>query len=449
MAFEGLQEKLVKSLKNIQGKGTLTEKNMDDALKDIRISLLEADVNYRVVKNFLSEVKSKAAGQEVLLQVDPGEQLVKIVHDQIIDLLGTNEVTLNFGENKITYVMMCGLQGTGKTTSIAKIANQLVTKQNKKVLLVAADVIRPAAIEQLQSLGKAINVEVFSKGVETSAIATVEAAKAYAEDKGFDTVLIDTAGRLHIDEDLMNELKEIKEYIQPENILLTVDAMTGQDIINIAQSFHDLLNVTGLVVTKMDGDARGGSVLSVRAITKVPVMYVGTGEKISDIEIFYPDRMADRILGMGDIVTLVETAQENIDEKEAEETAKKMLSGQFTMDDMLKQIEQVSKMGPLGGLIKMIPGMGDLAKQIDEDEAKDNLKTTRAIIQSMTVEEKENPSIINNRRKKRIAAGSGTSVSDVSKLVSQFEKMKKMMKQMGMLAKSGSMPNLGGLFGKK
>jgi len=449
MAFEGLQEKLVKSLKNIQGKGTLTEKNMDDALKDIRISLLEADVNYRVVKNFLSEVKSKAAGQEVLLQVDPGEQLVKIVHDQIIDLLGTNEVTLNFEENKITYVMMCGLQGTGKTTSIAKIANQLVTKQNKKVLLVAADVIRPAAIEQLQSLGKAINVEVFSKGVETSAIATVEAAKAYAEDKGFDTVLIDTAGRLHIDEDLMNELKEIKEYIQPENILLTVDAMTGQDIINIAQSFHDLLNVTGLVVTKMDGDARGGSVLSVRAITKVPVMYVGTGEKISDIEIFYPDRMADRILGMGDIVTLVETAQENIDEKEAEETAKKMLSGQFTMDDMLKQIEQVSKMGPLGGLIKMIPGMGDLAKQIDEDEAKDNLKTTRAIIQSMTVEEKENPSIINNRRKKRIAAGSGTSVSDVSKLVSQFEKMKKMMKQMGMLAKSGSMPNLGGLFGKK
>ena len=449
MAFEGLQDKLTRSLKNIQGKGKLTQKNMDEALKEIRMSLLEADVNYRVVKNFLNKVKAEADGQEVLLKVDPGQQLVKIVHDQIISLLGNNETTLTYSEEGITYVMICGLQGTGKTTSVAKIANQITKKNNRKVLLVAADVIRPAAIDQLKTLGKSIGIEVFSKGVETSALDTVKEAMIYADENDFDTVLIDTAGRLHIDEELMNELAEIKTLVNPNDILLTVDAMTGQDIINVATKFNDLLAVTGLVVTKMDGDSRGGSVLSVRSITEVPVMYVGTGEKISDLEIFYPDRMADRILGMGDIVTLVETAQENIDEKEAEEAAKKMLSGSFTMDDMLKQIEQVSKMGPLGGLMKMIPGMGDLAKDIDEDEAKDNMKYTRAIIQSMTPNEKSDPSIINNRRKKRIASGSGTTVKQVSQLVSQFDKMKKMMKQMGMLAKSGVMPDLGGMFKKK
>ena len=449
MAFEGLQDKLTRSLKNIQGKGKLTQKNMDEALKEIRMSLLEADVNYRVVKNFLNKVKAEADGQEVLLQVEPGQQLVKIVHDQIISLLGNNETTLTYSEEGITYVMICGLQGTGKTTSVAKIANQITKKNNRKVLLVAADVIRPAAIDQLKTLGKSIGIEVFSKGVETSALDTVKEAMIYADENDFDTVLIDTAGRLHIDEELMNELAEIKTLVNPNDILLTVDAMTGQDIINVATKFNDLLAVTGLVVTKMDGDSRGGSVLSVRSITEVPVMYVGTGEKISDLEIFYPDRMADRILGMGDIVTLVETAQENIDEKEAEEAAKKMLSGSFTMDDMLKQIEQVSKMGPLGGLMKMIPGMGDLAKDIDEDEAKDNMKYTRAIIQSMTPNEKSDPSIINNRRKKRIASGSGTTVKQVSQLVSQFDKMKKMMKQMGMLAKSGVMPDLGGMFKKK
>ena len=449
MAFEGLQEKLTRSIKNIQGKGKLTDKNMEDSLKEIRMSLLEADVNYRVVKNFLNNVRAEAEGQEVLLQVDPGQQLVKIVHDQIVELLGNNETRITYSQDGITYVMICGLQGTGKTTSVAKIANQIVKKDNRKVLLVAADVIRPAAIEQLKTLGQSIGVEVFSKGAETPALETVREAMAYAEANDYDTVLIDTAGRLHIDEELMNELDEIKKLVNPNDILLTVDAMTGQDIINIASKFHELLDVTGLVVTKMDGDSRGGSVLSVRAITQVPVMYVGSGEKIEDLEIFYPERMADRILGMGDIVTLVETAQENIDEKEAEEAARKMLSGNFTMDDMLKQIEQVSKMGPLGGLMKMIPGMGDIAKQIDEDQAQDNMKYTRAIIQSMTPEEKADPSIINNRRKKRIASGSGTSVKQVSQLISQFEKMKKMMKQVGMLAKNGSMPNLGGFFGKK
>jgi signal recognition particle subunit SRP54 len=350
-------------------------------------------------------------------------------------------------ENRPT--LICGAKGTGKTTSVVKIANQITKKNNRNVLLVAADVIRPAAIEQLKTLGESVGIEVFSKGVETSALDTVKAAKVYAKENNYDTVLIDTAGRLHIDEELMHELEEIKLLVNPTDILLTVDAMTGQDIINIATKFNELLAVSGLVVTKMDGDSRGGSVLSVRSITQVPVMFVGTGEKIGDLEIFYPDRMADRILGMGDIVTLVETAQENIDEKEAEESAKKMLSGLFTIDDMLKQIEQVSKMGPLGGLMKMIPGMGDLAKDIDEDEAADNMKYTRAIIQSMTPQEKTDPSVINNRRKKRIASGSGTTVKQVSQLISQFDKMKKMMKQMGMLAKSGSMPNFGGMFGKK
>jgi len=450
MAFENLQERLSRTMKNVSGNGKLTEANMEDALKDIRLSLLEADVNYRVVKNFLTNVKEKAAGQEVLLQVDPGEQLVKIVHDEIIELLGTNEASISYKEDGITTVMVAGLQGTGKTTTIAKIANYITKKNERKVLLVAADIIRPAAIDQLVTLGNSIGVEVFTKGIETSAVETVRLAMEYAKEKEYDTVLIDTAGRLHIDEELMDELSDIKSLVKPDDILLTVDAMTGQDIINVAKTFNEKLDITGLIVTKADGDSRGGSILSVRSITKVPVMFVGSGEKIENLEQFYPERMADRILGMGDIVTLVETAQDAIDEKEAEEQAAKMLSGTFTMDDMLKQMEQVNKMGPLGGLMKMIPGMGDLAKQIDEDEAQDSMKRTKAMIQSMTKEERNKPEIINNRRKKRIASGSGVNVNDVSKLVNQFEKMRKVMKQMGMLAKGGKMPNfdIGSMFKK-
>ncbi|MEG0176903.1 signal recognition particle protein [Anaerorhabdus sp.] len=449
MAFDSLSNRLNKALRDLSGKGRLTEKNMEEMLKEVRVALLEADVNYKIVKDFLVRVKEKSLGTDVLEAVDPSSMVVKIVHDEIVDLLGSQEVGLNYKDDGITVVMMVGLQGTGKTTSIAKVANLVKKKQNRNPLLVAADIIRPAAIEQLQTLGKSIDVEVFTKGVETSAVDTVRLAMDYAKEKGYDTVFIDTAGRLHIDEELMNELKEIESLVHPQDILLTVDAMTGQDIVQVANSFHDLLNVTGLVVTKFDGDSRGGGVLSVRSITQVPVKFVGQGEKIEDLELFYPDRMADRILGMGDIVTLVEQAQEKMDLEESEAAAKRLMEGNFTMDDMLVQFEQISKMGPLGGILKMLPGMNQYADMINEADAEKGMKLQKAIIQSMTKEEREDPSILNNRRKNRIAKGSGTSVQEVSKVVNQFEKMSKLMKQMGSMSKAGKMPNFGGMFGKK
>lgn len=452
MAFDSLSTRLNKALRNISGKGKLTENNMDEMLKEVRLALLEADVNYKIVKDFLVRVKEKSLGKEVIEAVDPSQMVVKIVHDEIIDLLGYQEATLNFKDEGISVIMLVGLQGTGKTTSIAKVANLAKKKYNRNSLLVAADVIRPAAIEQLQTLGKAIDVEVFTKGVETKAIDTVKQAMAYAKEKGYDTVFIDTAGRLHIDEELMNELKEIKEFVKPDDILLTVDAMTGQDIVQVAKSFHEQLDVTGLVVTKFDGDSRGGGVLSVRAITQVPVKFVGQGEKIEDLDIFYPERMTDRILGMGDIVTLVEQAQEKMDIEASEKAAKRMMEGTFTMEDMLLQLEQVSKMGPLGGIMKMIPGFNQYADMINDNDAEKSMKRQKAIIQSMTSEEREDPSILNNRRKNRIAKGSGTSPQEVAKIVNQFEKMKVMMRQMGAMAKSGkmpSMPDLGSFMGKK
>ncbi len=449
MAFDSLSNKLNKALRDISGKGRLTEKNMEDMLKEVRVALLEADVNYKIVKDFLVRVKEKSLGTDVLESVDPSSMVVKIVHDEIVELLGSQEATLNYATDGMTVIMMVGLQGTGKTTSIAKVANLIKNKQNRNPMLVAADVIRPAAIEQLQTLGKAIDVEVFSKGVEVKAIDTVKEALAYAKEKGYDTVLIDTAGRLHIDEELMNELKEIEAIAHPQDILLTVDAMTGQDIVQVAKSFHEQLDVTGLVVTKFDGDSRGGGVLSVRSITQVPVKFVGQGEKIDEIEYFYPDRMADRILGMGDIVTLVEQAQEKMDLEASEEAAKRMMEGSFTMDDMLVQLEQVSKMGPLGGILKMLPGMNQYADMINEADAEKGLKRQKAIIQSMTLEERSDPSILNNRRKNRIARGSGTTPQEVSKMVNQFDKMKTLMKQMGSMSKSGKMPNFSGMFGGK
>ncbi|SJZ77991.1 signal recognition particle protein [Anaerorhabdus furcosa] len=449
MAFDSLSNRLNKALRDLSGKGRLTEKNMEDMLKEVRIALLEADVNYKIVKDFLVRVKEKSLGTDVLEAVDPSSMVVKIVHDEIVELLGTQEATLNYAEDGMTVIMMVGLQGTGKTTSIAKVANLVKKKHNRNPLLVAADIIRPAAIEQLQTLGKSIDVEVFTKGIETPATETVKQAMLYAKEKGYDTVFIDTAGRLHIDEELMNELKEIENLVHPNDILLTVDAMTGQDIVQVAKSFHEQLNVTGLVVTKFDGDSRGGGVLSVRSITQVPVKFVGQGEKIDDLELFYPDRMADRILGMGDIVTLVEQAQEKMDLEESERAAKRMMEGTFTMEDMLSQLEQVSKMGPIGGILKMLPGMNQYADMINDADAEKGLKKQKAIIQSMTLEEREDPSILNNRRKNRIAKGSGSTPQEVSKMVSQFEKMQKMMKQMGALSKGGKLPNLGGMFGKK
>ncbi|MBF1104757.1 MAG: signal recognition particle protein [Solobacterium sp.] len=439
MAFDSLSDRLNKALRNVAGKGTLTDNNMEDMLKEVRLALLEADVNYRIVKEFLDEIRTKSRGEEVLQSVEPGQQLVKIVHDQIIELLGTEEAGLNFVEDGITKIMLVGLQGTGKTTSVAKIARICKEKFNKKVLLIAADVIRPAAIDQLQTLGKEIDTEVFTLGTETPAVETVRQGMEYAERNGFDTVFIDTAGRLHIDEALMNELKDINELVHPNDILLTVDAMTGQDIVNVAQAFKDALPLTGLVVTKFDGDSRGGGVLSVKKITGVPIKFVGEGEKIEDMDIFHPDRMADRILGMGDVVTLVEKAQEKLDLEEANKMAERMLAGQFTMDDMLKQFEQIQKLGPLGGIMKMIPGMNQYAGMLDEAKASDSMRHMKAIIQSMTLEERAHPEKMRGTMKKRVARGSGRSVDEVNKLINQFGKMKKLMDSMGNMQRNGSL----------
>ena len=439
MAFDSLSERLNGALRNISGKGKLTDKNMEDMLKEIRLALLEADVNYKVVKDFLVRVKEKSLGEEVIKSVDPGQMVVKIVHDEIVELLGSNEAKLNFKDSGISVIMLVGLQGTGKTTSIAKIANITKNKLNRNAMLIAADVIRPAAIEQLQTLGKAIDVEVFSQGVETSALDTVKNGLAYAKQKGYDTVFIDTAGRLHIDEALMQELKDIEAYAMPDEILLTVDAMTGQDIVTVAKRFNESLNITGLVVTKFDGDSRGGGVLSVKAITNVPIKFVGQGEKIEDMDIFYPDRMADRILGMGDIVSLVEKAQEKMDLEASEKAAKRMMEGQFTLEDMLVQFEQIQKMGPLSGIMKMIPGINQYANMISDEDSEKQMKRTKAIIQSMTPYERSHPETLRSSMKRRIANGSGTTVNDVNKLLNQFDKMKTMMNAMASLNKKGKM----------
>lgn len=445
MAFENLSERLGKAFKNITGKGKLTEKNMNDMLREVRMSLLEADVNYGVVKDFISRIKEKAMGQEVLTSLNPGQMVVKIVHDEIVELLGSEDAPINYKKSGITTIMMVGLQGTGKTTASAKIANLMKKKQGRKPLLVACDVIRPAAIDQLKTLGESIGVEVFSLGVETKALETAKQAMVYAKENGYDTVLFDTAGRLHIDDDLMQELADIKTYVQPDDILLTVDAMTGQDIVNVAKSFHEQLNVSGLVLTKLDGDSRGGGILSVRAITNVAVKFVGLGEKIDDLDVFHPNRMADRILGMGDIMSLVEKAQDKIDMEASTKSANRMMSGKFTLTDMLVQYEQIEKMGSLGGMMKLLPGMGQLAGQFDEAKADNKIKKSKAIIQSMTPEERENPAILRASRKNRIAKGSGTSVADVNRCLNEFDKMKQVMKQFSSIAKSGKMPNLGGL----
>ena len=437
MAFDSLSERLNKTMRNIAGKGRLTDANMEDMLKEVRLALLEADVNYRIVKQFLDDIREKARGEEVLSSVEPGEMLVKIVHDEIIELLGTEQAELNFKENGITTVMMVGLQGTGKTTSTAKIARIAVNKYNKAPMMIAADVIRPAAIDQLKTLGEEISVEVFSLGPEVAALETVRQGMKYAQEKGYDMVFIDTAGRLHIDEELMQELTDINNLVHADDILLTVDAMTGQDIVNVAREFSNRLPLTGLVVTKFDGDSRGGGVLSVRRITNVPIKFVGEGEKIEDMDAFYPERMADRILGMGDVVTLVEKAQEKMDMELAERAAKRMMEGKFDLNDMLSQLEQFQKLGPLSGILKMLPGFSQYSDLINEGEANDSMKKTKAIIQSMTKYERENPQKIRSTMKRRIAKGSGTTVNDVNKLLNQFEKTRKAMNMISGMQRNG------------
>ncbi len=441
MAFESLTSKLNQAFKNLSGQGKLTEKNMNEMLKEVRMSLLEADVNYRVVKTFIENVKEKALGQKVYDALNPSQMVVKIVRDEIVSLLGDGDNELKL--TSFSTIMMVGLQGTGKTTAAAKIANVLKKKKGKKVLLVACDIIRPAAIEQLKTLGNSIGVEVYSEGVGVNVVTQVKNAIAYAKEKHYDTCIFDTAGRLHIDEELMQELKDIEAFLNPNEILLTVDAMSGQDIVSVAQSFTEQLNVTGLVATKMDGDSRGGGILSVRSLTNIPVKFASQGEKIEDLDIFYPERMAERILGMGDVLSLVETVQEKMDMDEAEKSMKKMMSGRFTLDDMLSQVRQINKLGSFSGIMKMIPGMNQLAGQIDDAKAQNDVKRMEAIICSMTKEEKENPGILRASRKSRIAKGSGVQVSDVNKLLKQYEQMQQMMQMMGQMQKNGGrMPNM-------
>ncbi len=434
MAFDSLQDRLTKSLKNISGKGKLSERNMEDTLKEIRVALLESDVNYTVVQNFLNSIRKEVEGQDVLNAIDPGQLLVKIIHDEIIKLLGDDDNSIHYKQGGLTTIMVVGLQGTGKTTQVAKIANQM-KKEGKKVLMIACDLVRPAAVDQLKTLGTSIDVEVFSKGIFVNALNTAIEGVKYGKENNFDVALIDTAGRLQIDEQLMKELSDIKSAVKPDEILLTVDALTGQDICNVASTFNELLNVTGLIVTKFDGDAKGGSILSVKAMTGVPIKYTGVGEKINDLDAFHPDRLADRILGMGDVVSLVEKAQEEFDMKQAEELTKRMLSGKMTMDDMLISIEQTKKLGPLSSLMGMIPGMNDFKGQVDDDKVDKNMKVTKAIIQSMTKEEKRDPSIMRGSHKRRVAKGSGTSVDDVNRVINQFEKSKKMMKSLSGLTR--------------
>lgn len=449
MAFESLSERLNKAIKNISGQGKLTEKNMNDMLKEVRMSLLEADVNYKVVKDFIESIKEKAMGTEVMDSLNPGQMVVKVVRDELVNLLGPDQAELNMNPDGITNIMMVGLQGTGKTTASAKIALYAKNKLKQKVLLAACDIVRPAAIEQLKTLGGQIGVEVFSLGTEVSAVETAKRAKEYAKENGFTMIIFDTAGRLHIDEELMNELEQMKAEIQPQNILLTVDAMTGQDIVTVAREFDEKLHITGLIVTKMDGDARGGGLLSVRSITKVPVLFVSNGEKVDDLEIFYPDRMADRILGMGDILSLIEEAQSKIDEKVAAQSASRMMAGVFTFNDMLAQFDQVTKLGSFSGVLSKIPGLNKMAPKLDDEKLSEQIKHSKALIQSMTPYEREHPNCIKSARKIRIAKGAGLKVADVNRLMAQHKQMEDLSKMMssgggfnpfGMMNRGGGMP---------
>ena len=445
MAFENLSNKLQEVFKQLRSKGVLTEADVKAAMREVKIALLEADVNFKIVKDFIKKVTERAVGTEVLQGLNPGQQVIKIVNEELIALMGSTQAQLTFSRKPPTVFMMVGLQGAGKTTTSGKLAGQL-RKQGRNPLLVACDVYRPAAIKQLQVVGKNYNIPVFEMGTEVSPVEISRKALEYAAEKHHDVILIDTAGRLHINEELMQELQDIKTAVRPQEILLVVDAMTGQDAVTVAESFDGQLGVDGIILTKLDGDARGGAALSVRSVTNKPIKYIGMGEKMEDLEPFYPDRMASRILGMGDVLSLIDKVQSNIDEQEAIEMAKKMRTNDFTLEDFLAQMQQIKKMGPLKDLLGMLPGIPGIGK-LDMDalggvDPQKEMAKTEAIIQSMTKEERRNPSILNGPRKKRIAAGCGRSIADVNRLLKQFEEMKKMMKQMNNMTKGkkGKMP---------
>ncbi|MBR4014735.1 MAG: signal recognition particle protein [Anaerotignum sp.] len=443
MAFENLSGKLQEVFKQLRGKGRLTEADVKAAMREVKIALLEADVNFKIVKDFIKKVTERAIGTEVLEGLNPGQQVIKIVNEELIDLMGTTQSRLTFANRPPTVYMMVGLQGAGKTTSSGKLAGQL-RKQGRNPLLVACDVYRPAAIKQLQVVGKNYNIPVFEMGDQLSPVEISKKALEYAAEQHHDVILIDTAGRLHINEELMQELQDIKATVKPQEILLVVDAMTGQDAVTVAESFDSQLGVDGIILTKLDGDARGGAALSVRSVTNKPIKYIGMGEKMEDLEPFYPDRMASRILGMGDVLSLIDKVQQNIDEQEALEMEKKLRSNDFTLEDFLTQMQQIKKMGPLKDLMSMLPGMGnfDLNAALQGVDPAKEMAKTEAIIQSMTKAERANPSILNGPRKKRIANGCGRSIADVNRLLKQFEEMKKMMKQMNNMQKGkrGKLP---------
>ena len=425
MAFDSLSEKLNHVFSKMREKGKLTDLEIKQAMREIRLALLEADVNFQVVRDFINRVSEKASGEDILKGLNSTQQVIKIVNDELIALMGSTHSKLAVADRPPTIIMMCGLQGAGKTTMCGKLAGML-KKQNKKVMLAACDVYRPAAIKQLQVVGGKVNVPVFEEG-QINPVKIAKDALDEAKRQGTDVLIIDTAGRLHIDEQLMEELQKIKAEVTPDEILLVVDSMTGQDAVNVAETFNQKLDITGVIITKLDGDTRGGAALSIKAVTGKPIKFVGSGEKMEDIEPFYPDRMASRILGMGDVLTLIEKAQEAFSEEEALKLQKKMKTNSFTLQDYLNQLESVKKMGGIGKLMSMVPGLGGKVNEDDIDESK--IIKTKAIILSMTPEERNNPDIIKASRRKRIAAGSGTSIQDVNQLLKQFDMSKEMMRR--------------------
>ncbi|MBU1145681.1 MAG: signal recognition particle protein [Firmicutes bacterium] len=436
MAFENLTSRIQMALRRISGKAKLTETDIEEMMREIRLSLLEADVNYKVVKEFTEEVKAISLGEKILKGLNPGQQVVKIVSDELTKLMGSVAEEIQFKEMGITVIMMVGLQGAGKTTTAGKLGNLLRKNHQSKPLLVAADIYRPAAIEQLKTIGSQLDIPVFELGDKVSPQKIVIESLQHAKEIGYDLVIIDTAGRLHINETLMDELKEIKKITKADEILLTVDAMTGQDAVEVASSFHKALGVTGCVLTKLDGDTRGGAALSIRKVTGIPIKFAGTGEKLLEIEVFHPERMASRILGMGDVLSLIEKATEEIDETEAMSMMEKMMSGNFNFNDLLKQMKMIKRMGAFSGILKMLPGMSGLASQDKVDDKQ--LVYIEAIIKSMTIEERKNPELVerSSSRRNRIASGSGRSTTEVNRLISMLEKQQKMMKQL-----SGMNPN--------
>jgi signal recognition particle subunit SRP54 len=437
--FETLSDRLTQSLGKLSRKGNLTEQDVDDAMREVRRALLEADVNFKVAKDFIAAVRERAVGQDVLKSLTPSQTVISIVNEELINILGKEREPLGMPDRPPQIIMLVGLQGSGKTTHAAKLAT-LLRKEGRLPLLVAADVYRPAAIKQLQTLGRQIDIPVYEEGTTANPVDIARNAIAFATERGYSTVIVDTAGRLQIDDRMMNEVAEIERSIRPTEVLLVADAMTGQEAVNVAEAFHEKLGITGLVLTKMDGDARGGAALSIRAVTGVPIKFIGTGEKLDALEPFYPQRLAGRILGMGDVLSLIERAQEQTTDEDARDLQARLTKGQFNLDDFLDQIQKIKKMGPLSSLLEMIPGMGQQLRQAKAQISDDDYKRIEAIIYSMTLEERKRPQIIDGRRRRRIARGSGTSREEVSQLIKQFEEMRKMMAQMGNMTKKGKMP---------